>query len=257
MPASRPLRFISWNVNGLRAVRNKGFLDFLAAHRPDVLCLQEVRATPEQLDALDWPQGWERIWNPAHKAGYSGTAVFTRVAPLAVTRGIGAREHDREGRVLNVEFPDYFVVNCYTPNAQRELTRLDYRQKWDRAFLRHLRKLEATKPVIFCGDINVAHTELDLARPKQNTRTHGFTIEERTGFANIIQAGFIDTFREFESGNGHYTWWSQMGGARARNVGWRIDYWCISAALRPRLRRAWILRDVMGSDHCPVGMELA
>lgn len=257
MPASRPLRFISWNVNGLRAIRNKGFLDFLAAQEPDVLCLQEVRATPEQLEPLEWPAGWQRIWNPAQKAGYSGTGVFTRVAPLAVTRGFGMKEHDAEGRVLNLEFEDYFIVNCYTPNSQRELTRLDYRQQWDRAFLKHLKKLEARKPVIFCGDINVAHTELDLARPKQNTRTHGFTIEERTGFSNLIKAGFIDTFREFETGNGHYTWWSQMGGARARNIGWRIDYWGISTALRPRLRRAWILPDVKGSDHCPVAMELA
>jgi len=257
MPPARPLRFISWNVNGLRAVLNKGFLDFLTAQQPDVLCLQEVRATPEQLEPLPWPEGWQRHWNPAEKPGYSGTGVCSRVAPLAVTRGIGVREHDREGRVLTLEFADYFLVNCYTPNSQRELTRLDYRQKWDRAFLRHLKKLEAAKPVIFCGDINVAHTELDLARPKQNTHTHGFTIEERTGFTNIINAGFVDTFREFEKGNGHYTWWSQMGGARARNIGWRIDYWVISAALRPRLRCAWIMSDVKGSDHCPVAMELA
>lgn len=257
MPATRPLRFLSWNVNGLRAVRNKGFLDFLAKERPDVLCLQEVRATPAQLDSLEWVDGWERIWNPAERAGYAGTAVFTRVPPLAVTRGMGLREHDREGRVLTLEFTDYFVVNCYTPNSGRDLSRLAYRQKWDRAFLRYLKKLEAIKPVAFCGDLNVAHTELDLARPKQNLRTHGFTIEERTGFNNLIKAGFIDTFREFEKGGGHYTWWSQMSGARARNIGWRIDYWVISPQLRKRLRRAWILCDVMGSDHCPVGMELA
>jgi exodeoxyribonuclease-3 len=159
--------------------------------------------------------------------------------------------------VLTLEFADYHVVNCYTPNSQRELTRLEYRQEWDRAFLAFLKRLEKKKPVIFCGDINVAHTELDLARPKENVRNHGFTIEERTGFSNILAAGYVDTLREFEKGGGHYTWWSQMGGARARNVGWRIDYWVISKKLRPRLKRAWILKDVMGSDHCPVAMELA
>lgn len=253
--AARPLRFISWNVNGLRAILNKGFWDFIAAEKPDVLCLQEVRATPEQLDHVVWPDGWERLWYPANKAGYSGTGVLTRIAPLSVTRGF-ARAHDDEGRVLTLEFKDYFLVNCYTPNSKRDLSRLAYRQEWDRAFLAYLQSLEKRKPVMFCGDINVAHTELDLARPKQNTRTHGFTIEERTGFSRIIDAGFIDTFREFEPGPGHYTWWSQMSGARARNIGWRIDYWVISAALRPRLRRAWILPDVKGSDHCPVAMEL-
>jgi exodeoxyribonuclease-3 len=257
MPATRPLRFISWNVNGIRAILNKGFHDFVAAHKPDVLCLQEVRAMPEQLVDVAWAEGLECIWNPAEKAGYSGTGVLTRVKPVAVTRGIGVREHDREGRVLTLEFADYFVVNCYTPNSGRELARLDYRQEWDRDFLKYLKKLEKKKPVMFCGDINVAHTELDLARPKENVRNHGFTIEERTGFTNIVKAGFIDSFREFEKGNGHYSWWSQMGGARARNVGWRIDYWVISPALRPRLRRAWIMSDVKGSDHCPVAIELA
>jgi len=158
--------------------------------------------------------------------------------------------------VLTVEFADYFLVNCYTPNSQRELTRLAYRQVWDRAFLAYLQGLEKEKPVVFCGDINVAHTELDLARPKDNVRNHGFTVEERGGFSAILEAGFIDTFREFEKGGGHYTWWSQMGGARARNIGWRIDYWVISRMLRERLRRSWILPEVRGSDHCPVAMEL-
>lgn len=257
MPKPRPLRFISWNVNGIRAVMNKGFVDFVAGTAPDVLCLQETRATPEQAEALPLPEGFHRFWNNAEKAGYSGTGVLTRVEPLAVTRGLGVMEHDREGRVLTLEFAEYFLVNCYTPNSQRELTRLDYRQDWDRAFLAHLKKLEKKKPVMFCGDINVAHTELDLARPKDNVRNHGFTIEERTGFSAIIAAGFIDTFREFEKGNGHYSWWSQMGGARARNIGWRIDYWVISAALRVRLKKAWIMPEVKGSDHCPVAMELA
>jgi exodeoxyribonuclease-3 len=255
MPA-RPLRFVSWNVNGLRSILKKGFLDFFAATAPDVLCLQEVRATPEQVDALAWPAGYHRFWNAATKAGYSGTAVFTRIEPLGVMRGIGVKEHDGEGRVLTLEFADFFVVNCYTPNSGRELERLAYRGAWDEAFLAFLKKLEKKKPVAFCGDMNVAHTEIDLARPKQNVRNHGFTPEERAGFTRLIEAGFIDTFREFEKGTGHYSWWSIMGGARARNVGWRIDYWAISKALRPRLRRAWIMKDVTGSDHCPVAMEL-
>ncbi len=255
--SDRPLRFISWNVNGIRAVLKKGFLEFMEKADADVLCLQEARATPAQMAAVTWPAGYFHYWNPAEKAGYSGTTTFSRIEPLSVAQGIGVADHDREGRVLTLEFPDYFVVNCYTPNSGRELGRLDYRQEWDRAFLRHLQKLEEKKPVIFCGDINVAHTEIDLARPKGNERNHGFTIEERTGFSNIVAAGFIDTLREFEKGAGHYTWWSQMHNARARNVGWRIDYWMISPKLRPRLRRAWILADVMGSDHCPVGMELA
>ena len=257
MPKSRPLRFISWNVNGIRAVINKGFAEFVAAAAPDVLCLQETRATPEQADLLPMPDGYLRFWNNAEKAGYAGTGVLTRVEPVSVSRGIDLPEHDREGRVLTLEFKDFFVVNCYTPNSKRELTRLAYRQEWDRAFLAYLKRLEKRKPVAFCGDINVAHTELDLARPKQNTRTHGFTIEERTGFSNIVAAGFLDTFREFEKGGGHYSWWSQIGSARARNIGWRIDYWVISAALRPRLKRAWIMPEVKGSDHCPVAMELA
>lgn len=252
----RPLRFVSWNVNGLRAVLKKGFLDFMKSVDADVLCLQEVRATPEQLAEVIWPKGYHVYWNPAVKPGYSGTATFTRAEPLSVKQGMGVRQHDSEGRVLTLEFPDCYVVNCYTPNSQRELTRLDYRQTWDKAFLRFLKRLEKNKPVMFCGDINVAHTEIDLARPKDNVRNHGFTVEERTGFSKIVKAGFIDTFREFEQDGGHYTWWSQMGGARARNIGWRIDYWVISPLLRPRLTRAWILKDVMGSDHCPVGIEL-
>jgi exodeoxyribonuclease-3 len=222
-----------------------------------VLCIQEARATPDQLADVDLPRGYLQFWNPAEKAGYAGTTTFSKVEPLDVTRGIGSPRHDREGRVLTLEFADHFLVNCYTPNSQRELTRLGYRQQWDRAFLRFLRRLEERKPVVFCGDINVAHTEIDLARPKDNVRNHGFTIEERTGFSRILKAGFIDTFREFEKSGGHYTWWSQLNNARARNIGWRIDYWVISRALRPRLQRAWILAEVMGSDHCPVGMELA
>lgn len=247
---------ISWNVNGIRAALKKGFLDFFREHKPDILCLQESRARPEQVAGVDWPEGYMQFWYPAEKAGYSGVATFTRIEPLDVLRGIGKNEHDTEGRVLTLEFPDWYVVNCYTPNAQRELTRLDYRQEWDCEFLVFLKRLEKKKPVIFGGDLNVAHTEIDLARPKQNVRNHGFTIEERTGFGKILQSGFIDTFREFEEGGGHYSWWSNMANARTRNIGWRIDYWVISQSLRPRLKRAWILSDIYGSDHCPVGMEL-
>jgi exodeoxyribonuclease-3 len=256
MPTPRALRFVSWNVNGLRSVWKKGFLDFLAAEKPDVLCLQEVRASEAQAEALPWPAGWRRYWNPAEKAGYAGTGVLTRLEPRAVARGIGVPEHDREGRVLTLEFDDLFLVDCYTPNSQRELARLDYRQRWDAAFLACLAGLERRKPVVLCGDLNVAHTELDLARPKENTRTHGFTSEERGGFTRMLEAGFVDTFREFEKGGGHYTWWSPMGQARARNIGWRIDYWLVSERLRPRLEGAAILREVAGSDHCPVGLRL-
>ncbi len=249
------MKLVSWNVNGLRAVLRKNFLDYLAEEQPDILCLQESKAGPNDVEQL-WPATYTTYWNTAEKKGYSGTVIFARQRPLGLTRGLGVTEHDREGRVLTAEYADYFLVNVYVPNSQRELTRLAYRQRWDRAFLRYLRRLEARKPVVFCGDLNVAHTEMDLAHPKANVRNHGFTPEERAGFGALIRAGFIDTFREFEKGGGHYTWWSQMTGARARNVGWRIDYFLISAALRPRLRSAFIRPEVPGSDHCPVGIEL-
>ncbi len=249
------MKLISWNVNGLRAVLRKNFLEFLAAESPDILCLQETKARPEDVPPV-WPGHYSTYWNSAVKKGYSGTAIFTRVPPLHVTTGITVADHDNEGRVVTAEFSDFHVVNVYTPNSQRELTRLDYRQQWDRDFLKYLKKLERKKPVIFCGDLNVAHTEIDLTNPKSNVRNHGFTIEERDGFSALIKAGFIDTFREFEPGGGHYTWWSPMMNARSRNVGWRIDYVLISASLRPRLQRAFIQPQILGSDHCPVGIEL-
>lgn len=250
-----PVKLISWNVNGLRAVLRKNFLEFLDAEKPDVLCLQETKCSPNDVEQL-WPARYTTYWNSAQKKGYAGTAIFTKVRPLKVTPGIGVAEHDREGRVLTAEFADFFLVNVYVPNAQRELTRLAYRQQWDRAFLRYLKKLERKKPVIFCGDLNVAHTELDLANPKANVGNHGFTPEERAGFDATVKADFLDTFREFEKRGGHYTWWSQMPGVRARNIGWRIDYFLVSAALRPRLKRAFIRPGIMGSDHCPVGLEI-
>jgi len=249
------VKLISWNVNGLRAVQKKGFANWLKRARPDILCVQESRALPEQVEP-DWPKGYEAHWNPAEKKGYAGVLTLTKTAPKKITRGIGKAEHDREGRVLTTEFDDYFIVNVYVPNAQRSLARLPYRQQWDRAFLAYLKKLKRRKPVIFCGDFNVAHREIDLTNPKANKSTHGFTAEERAGFDAFVNAGFVDTFREFESGGGHYTWWSNMHNARARNVGWRIDYVMVSKNLRPRLKKAFILPEVMGSDHCPVSIEL-
>ena len=256
IPLSSPrMKLISWNVNGIRAVLKKGFHDFVAAEQPDIVCIQETRASPEVVE-VEWLDGYEVHWNVAEKKGYSGTLILTRVKPLDVTRGIGIAEHDREGRVLTAEYGDFFLVNVYVPNSKRELTRLEYRQRWDRDFLAHLKMLERTKPVIFCGDLNVAHTEIDLARPKANMKTHGFTPEERAGFGALVEAGFVDTFREFEKGGDHYTWWSQMNNARSRNIGWRIDYFIASAALRPRLKSARIYPHITGSDHCPVGLEL-
>ena len=249
------MKLISWNVNGLRAVLRKNFLDYLADEDPDVLCLQETKCTPDDVEQL-WPAAYTTYWNSAEKKGYAGTAIFTRQRPLKISTGIGRAVHDREGRVVTAEFADFFLVNAYVPNSQRELTRLAYRQEWDRDFRRYLKKLEQRKPVICCGDLNVAHAEIDLANPKGNVHNHGFTPEERAGFSALVRAGFVDTFREFEPGGGHYTWWSPMGGARGRNVGWRIDYFLISAALRPRLKQAFIRADVPGSDHCPVGIEI-
>ena len=255
MQQTAALKLISWNVNGLRALVRRNFLEFLDQESPDILCLQGTRAHPDDVEQL-WPSLYTTYWNTASKKGYSGTAIFTRSRPLDITRGIGRPVHDGEGRVLTAEFPDFFVVNVYVPNSQRELTRLDYRLQWDRAFLRYLKKLEEKKPVIFCGDLNVAHTELDLANPRSNVKNHGFTPQERAGFSAFLRAGFLDTFREFEKSGGHYSWWSPMAQARIRNVGWRLDYFLISASLRPRLHSAFIRHQILGSDHCPVGIEL-
>jgi len=249
------VKFISWNVNGLRSALRKNFLEYLNEEAPDVLCLQETRAEPHEVEQL-WPSTYTTYWNCAEKKGYSGTALFTKTRPVQIQCGIGDAAHDREGRVLAAEYKDFFLVNAYVPNSQRELTRLPYRQEWDVTFRRYLKKLERKKPVVVCGDFNVAHTPLDLTHPKANEQNHGFTPQERAGFDALVKAGFIDTFREFEAGGGHYTWWSPMGGARKRNVGWRIDYFLISAALRPRLKQAFIRHEVLGSDHCPLGIAL-
>ncbi len=250
------MKLISWNVNGIRAVLKKGFMDFIEEHDPDILCLQETKATPDQVE-LDLPQYPYKLWNSAEKKGYSGTAVFSKVQPVTTVNGINTPEHDSEGRVITAEYPDFFLVNVYTPNSKRGLERLPYRQEeWDPAFLNYVKALEKTRPVIFCGDLNVAHKEIDLARPADNRRNAGFTDEERAGFDNIVNAGFIDTFREFEKEGGHYSWWSYMANAREKNIGWRIDYFCVSSALRPRLKGASILANIMGSDHAPVVLEI-
>lgn len=251
------MKLVSWNVNGLRACIKKGFLDFLAQSGADVVCLQEVRARPEQV-AEEFP-GYTMHWNPAQKPGYSGTALLVRdsLRPRQVFPGLGSQELDTEGRVLTAEFDDLYVTTVYTPNVQRELTRLEYRDRqWDPQFLKFVRTLEKKKPVAFCGDLNVSHREIDLANPGPNRGNAGFTDEERAGFDRILKAGFVDTFREFESGGGHYTWWSNRPGVRERNVGWRIDYFLVSKGLRPRLAAAGIRPEVMGSDHCPITLEL-
>jgi exodeoxyribonuclease-3 len=250
------MKLVSWNVNGLRAVLKKGFLDILQESAPDVLCLQETKCQPSDVAHVEWPEGYEAHFSAAVKKGYSGTGVITRVAPISITEGIGIEEHDQEGRTQTVEFEDYYLVNVYVPNAQNELRRLEYRQRWDADFCTYLTELEQRKPVIFCGDLNVAHKEIDLARPKPNVGNPGFTIEERAGFDRFVDGGFVDTFREFEKGPDHYSWWTYRAGARGRNIGWRIDYFMASRQLLPRLQRAWINPEILGSDHCPVGLEI-
>ncbi len=249
------MKLISWNVNGIRAALGKGFRDFFENQGADIVCLQETKARAEQVD-IEWMRGYHAHWNSAEKAGYSGTVVFSKSKPVDVSYGIGIAEHDTEGRVITLKFDDFYLVNVYTPNSQNELKRLPYRLRWDQDFLNYLKSLEKNLPVIFCGDLNVAHEEIDLARPQANHHSPGFSDGERSGFSAFLDAGFIDTFREFEKAGNHYSWWSYRAGARARNVGWRLDYWCVSAALRRRLKDSRILPEVMGSDHCPVLLEL-
>ena len=250
------MKFVSWNVNGVRAALKKGLLEFMNQTDADIVCLQEAKAHPGDVQHIAWPRGFEVFWNPARKKGYSGTVTFTRLKPQNISLGLGLPDHDGEGRIVTAEFPDFFLVNVYQPNSQRGLTRLKYRtEEWDPAFLAYLKKLEKKKPVIFCGDLNVAHAEIDLANPKSNRRNAGFTDEERANFTRLLESDFLDTFREFEKGPGHYTWWSQFNNCRARNIGWRVDYFVASERLRPALKRAWIEPQIMGSDHCPVGLE--
>ncbi len=247
------MKFISWNVNGLRACVGKGFLDFFKEADADVFCLQETKLQEGQID-LDLP-GYHQYWNYAEKKGYSGTAIFAKQEPLSVSYGIGMEEHDHEGRVITLEYPDFYFITVYTPNSQNELARLDYRMKWEEDFLSYLKKLEEHKPVIFCGDLNVAHQEIDLKNPKSNRKNAGFTDEERGKFTTLIQNGFVDTFRYFyPDQEGIYSWWSYRFSARAKNAGWRIDYFMVSEALKDRLQDAKIYTEVTGSDHCPVGL---
>lgn len=250
------MKFISWNVNGIRAAAKKGAMEFIESSGADFICLQETKATAEIVEGLGWNDGLKVFANEAQKKGYSGTAILTPHEPLSVVYGLGIDEHDGEGRIVTLEYDNFFLTNVYTPNAQNELKRLPYRRQWNEVFLNRMLELQENKPVIFCGDLNVAHTEDDLANPKTNRKNAGFSDEERADFSAIVDSGFIDTFREFTQGNGHYSWWSFRANARARNVGWRIDYFLISESLRPRLVSAKILAEVMGSDHCPVTMEL-
>lgn len=264
------MKLYSWNVNGIRAVVNKGeFKKFIAAHQPDILCLQETKAEQGQAE-IDLPD-YEEYWNSAKKKGYSGTAIFTKVKPLAVINGFPKEiikefkltgdiygDPNDEGRVIAAEFNNYYVVTVYTPNSKGDLSRLNLRyQYWDPAFLAYVKQLETKKPVLFCGDLNVAHQEIDLARPKENVGKHGFTNEERERFQDFIAAGFIDTFRTLHPSDVAYTWWTHWANARARNIGWRIDYWLASERLKDKIKAAQVHADQMGSDHCPVSIELA
>ena len=249
------MKFISWNVNGLRACMQKGFMDFFNEIDADIFCLQETKMQQGQLE-LELP-GYYQYWNSAEKKGYSGTAMFTKKEPLAVTYGIGVEEHDHEGRVITLEFENFYHVTVYTPNSQAENARLDYRMDWDDAFRAYVKGLDAKKPVIICGDLNVAHNEIDLKNPKTNRRSAGFTDEERGKFTELLEAGFVDSFRHFYPDlEGIYSWWSYRFKAREKNAGWRIDYYVISESLREKLVDAKIHTQVMGSDHCPVELEI-
>jgi len=262
------MNIYSWNVNGIRAVIRKGdFQKFIAKHQPDVLCLEETKAKQGQAE-IDLPE-YKEFWNSADKPGYSGTAIFTKVEPITVINGLPEDiigkykvhgdvygDPNKEGRVITAEFDKFYLVGVYTINIKDDLSRLPIRQAWDQAFLAYCQALEKKKPVIFCGDLNVAHTEDDLARPKENVGKRGFTNEERAGFEELVKHGFLDSFRLFKKGNGYYTWWTHWANARARNVGWRIDYMLVSAGLEPKIKAAEIHPDVMGSDHCPVSIDL-
>ncbi len=249
------MKFISWNVNGLRACMQKGFEESFKALDADIFCLQETKLQEGQHDLE--PEGYYQYWNYAEKKGYSGTAIFTRKKPLSVTNGIGVEEHDHEGRVITLEFEDFYFIVVYVPNSQRELARLSYRMEWEKAFLAYILGLEAKKPVIYCGDLNVAHKEIDLKNPKTNHMNAGFTDEERACFTKVLESGYIDSFRYFYPDQKDiYSWWSYMFKSREKNAGWRIDYFVVSEKLKDRMKDAKIHTDIMGSDHCPVELDI-
>lgn len=249
------MKLVSWNVNGLRACLGKGFLESFAALDADIFSIQETKMQPGQAE-LDLP-GYKQYWNSAEKKGYSGTAVFTRLEPLNVTYGIGSEEHDREGRAITLEFEDFYLVNCYVPNAQRELTRLDWRMEWEDALRAYLLELDSRKPVIYCGDLNVAHQEIDLKNAKSNRGNAGFTDEERSKMTQLLEAGFVDSFRHlYPDKTGAYSWWSYMFHAREKNAGWRIDYFIVSRSIADKIGDSIIHPEIMGSDHCPVELDI-
>ena len=253
------MKLISWNVNGLRAVVNKGFKEFFKEIDADIFCIQETKMQEAQLDEniLEIFEGYNAYWNSAEKKGYSGTAIFTKQKPLNVTYGIGKEEHDKEGRVITLEFEKFYMVNIYTPNSKRELERLDYRQLWEDEIRAYLLKLKENKSVVMCGDLNVAHTEIDLKNPKTNRKNAGFTDEERAKMTELLNAGFVDTFRyKYPEVEGKYSWWSYMFHAREKNAGWRIDYFIVSENLKDKIEDAQILDNIYGSDHCPVELDL-
>lgn len=249
------MRLISWNVNGLRAVLKKGFIDFFNEVNVDIFCVQETKMQEGQIENFNLP-GYFEYWNSAEKKGYSGTAIFTKIKPVNATYGIGIEEHDKEGRVITLEFEKFYLVNIYTPNSKRELERLEYRMIWEDEIRKYLKKLSKQKPVIMCGDLNVAHQEIDLKNPKTNRKNAGFTDEERGKMTELLQANFIDTFRYIYPEKIAYTWWSYMANARAKDVGWRIDYFIVSEDIKHKIKDSYIYKDILGSDHCPVGLEI-
>ncbi len=250
------MKLISWNVNGLRAAINKGFKDFFKEINADIFCIQETKMQEGQLE-IDFVEGYYTYFNSAVKKGYSGTAVFTKIKPLNVSYGIGIEEHDQEGRVITLEFDKFYLVNCYTPNSKRELERLDYREVWEDDFRKYLKKLDSKKPVILCGDLNVAHKEIDLKNPKSNRRNAGFTDEERGKMTELLEAGFTDSYRYlYPNKEDAFTWWSYFASAREKNIGWRIDYFIVSKSIEKSVQEAYIYDKILGSDHCPVGLDI-
>ncbi len=248
------MKIISWNVAGYRSVVKKGFEESINTLKPDIICLQEVKCEESEIPFI--PENYKMYLNPAEKKGYAGVAVFTKIEPLTVTFGMGIDEHDHEGRLITLEYSDFYLINAYVPNSKKELVRLDYRMTWEDDFLKYIKDLEKIKPVILCGDLNVAHTEMDIKNAKSNLRSAGFTIEERDKFTNLLANGFIDTFRYFHPDEIKYSWWSYLFHARENNAGWRLDYFVVSKILIDKIKDSYIYNEIMGSDHCPVGIEI-